>query len=155
MVPERPWGAYRTHPHVRRLSPQPDRLVGLQAPLGVFAGVVRKLLQLVLGCSQPSCPAVPSAQTDGRLLGPAGRHVRRLSPQPDRLVWLQAPLGVFSGVVRKLPPCPSDCRRPPTAVGRPPTRAECAPVCHGRPHQRGARKTHLVFKVPPATWKVP
>ena len=29
--------------------------------------------------SQPSCPALPSAQTDGTLLGPAGRHVRRLS----------------------------------------------------------------------------
>ena len=57
-------------------------------------------LQLVLGCSQPGCPAVPSAQTDGTLLGPAGRHVRRLSPQPGRLVWLQAPAGVFSGVVR-------------------------------------------------------
>ena len=30
----------------------------------------------------------------GKRLGSAGRHVRRLSPQPDRLVYLQAPLGV-------------------------------------------------------------
>ena len=27
--------------------------------------------------SQPSCPAMPTAQTDGQSLGPAGRHVRR------------------------------------------------------------------------------
>ena len=41
---------------------------------------------------------------------------------------------------------------PSTAVGRPPTRAECAPVCHGGPHPRRARKAHwhLVFGAPPA-----
>ena len=33
---------------------------------------------MVLGYSQLSCPALPSAQTDGPPLGPAGRHVRRL-----------------------------------------------------------------------------
>ena len=56
----------------------------------VFSGVVRnlKLLKWVIGYySQPSCPVVPSAQTDGTLLGPAGRHVRRLSP-PAR--WIPA-----------------------------------------------------------------
>ncbi len=33
---------------------------------------------MVLGYSQLSCSALPSAETDGTLLGPAGRHVRRL-----------------------------------------------------------------------------
>jgi hypothetical protein len=46
---------------------------------GAQVGVIR--LGLSAGVLQPSCPALPSAQTDGTLLGPAGRpgHVRRLS----------------------------------------------------------------------------
>ena len=33
----------------------------------------------------PSSPAPPSAQAEWPVLGPAGRHARRLAPQPDRL----------------------------------------------------------------------
>ena len=54
--------------------------------------MVRKVLQLVLGCSQPSCPAAPSAQTDGTLLGltagisaagPPATPAARLPPRVD------------------------------------------------------------------------
>ena len=56
--------------------------------------IVHRTIQSLLGCerwmwrvvsahssrhSQPSCPAMPTAQTDGQPLGPAGRHVRRPS----------------------------------------------------------------------------
>ena len=51
-------------------------------------GTERWMWTVVLGHSsrhpQPSCPAMPTAQTDGHSLGPAGRHVRRPSRPPDR-----------------------------------------------------------------------
>jgi hypothetical protein len=34
---------------------------------------------ILTGYSQPSCPAPPSAQAEWTVLGPAGRHVRRLA----------------------------------------------------------------------------
>jgi len=85
----------------RRQRPTDSLWVG---PAGMSDGhpdspIVNRTLQSLLGTerwmwtvvsahssrhSQPSCPAMPSAQTDGQSLGPAGRHVRRPSRQPDR-----------------------------------------------------------------------
>ncbi len=85
-----PWGSnldliIRVNLVVYQYPRSPIGLFGCEPlSLGVFSG---GCASWCAGYSQPSCPALPSAQTDGTLLGPASRHARRrLSPQPDRLL---------------------------------------------------------------------
>ena len=74
----RPAGMSDGHPDRPIVHPSVQSLLGAQ----------RWLWTVVLGHSsrhpQPSCPAMPTAQTDGQSPGPAGRHVRRPSRPPDR-----------------------------------------------------------------------
>jgi hypothetical protein len=69
----RPAGMSDGHPDSPIVYPSRQSLLGSE----------RWMWTVVLGNSsrhpQPSCPGMPSAQTDGQSLGPAGRHVRRPS----------------------------------------------------------------------------
>ena len=70
--------------HVRRLAPSPDHWPKSRVGLGIQRSVCTRVPGHITGYSQPSCPAPPSAQAEWTVLGPAGRHVRRLAPSPDR-----------------------------------------------------------------------
>ena len=69
----RPAGMSDGHPDSPSGYPSRQSLLGSE----------RWMWTVVLGHSsrhsQPSCPAMPTEQTDGQSLGPAGRHVRRPS----------------------------------------------------------------------------
>jgi hypothetical protein len=93
---------------------------------------------------------VPSAQADGRLLGRAGRHVRRLAPQPDRLVESRGPLAVCAGGCHStllklvLAVLPASCPGRAVGTGRWEAAGSSRPACP--PASPAARSARLVAR---------